>query len=232
MLMNTEQDTKAFFESIAKGDSTKIEQLLQSNPALADSTNKQGVSATVFALYYGKTDLAQSLAKAKRKPLDIFEASSLGNYDVVRQILLKNPALANSFSPDGFTPLGLASHLGRKEVVEFLLSSGADVNTISKNSTGFTALTGALAGGHREITRLLLQKGANPNHRYEAGFSPIMTAAEGGDVETVRMLLSFGADPTAKAKDGRSAISIALEKGHREVVELLGKQQQTETVRG
>jgi len=48
----------------------------------------------------------------------------------------------------------------------------------------------------------------------------------------VRLLLSFGADPTAKAKDGRSATSIALEKGHREVVELLGKQQQTETVRG
>jgi uncharacterized protein len=224
MLMNTEQDTKTFFESIAKGDSTKIEQLLQSNPALADSTNKQGVSATVFALYNGRTELAQLLAKTKRKPLDIFEASSLGNYDVVRQILTENPALTNSFSPDGFTPLGLASHLGRKEVVELLLSNGAEVNTISKNSTGFTALTGALAGSHREITRLLLQKGANPNHRYEAGFSPIMTAAEGGDIETVKLLLSYGADPSVTAKDGRSAMSIALEKGHREVVELLGKQ--------
>jgi ankyrin repeat protein len=222
--MNTEQDTKTFFENIAKGDLTKIEQLLQSNPSLADATNKQGVSATVFALYNGRTDLAQVLAKIKRKPLDLFEASSLGNYDVVRQILTKNPTLTNSFSPDGFTPLGLASHFGKKEVVELLLSSGAEVNTISKNSTGFTALTGALAGSHREITRLLLQKGANPNHRYEAGFTPIMTAAEGGDVETVKLLLSFGADPSVTAKDGRSAMSIALEKGHREVVELLGKQ--------
>src|SRR5207245_6955823 len=121
--MNTQQETKTFFEIIDKVDSTKIEQLLQSNPALADSTNKQGVSAPVFALYYGKTDLAQSLAKAKRKPLDIFEASSLGNYDAVRQILVKNPALANSFSPDGLTPLGLSSHLERKAVVELLLSS-------------------------------------------------------------------------------------------------------------
>ena len=222
--MNTEEDSKTFFESITKGDSIRIEQLLQSNPALADATNNQGVSATVFALYYGRTDLAQLLARTKRKPLDIFEASSLGNSDVMGQILAKNPALANSFSPDGFTPLGLAAHLGRKEVVELLLLSGAEVNAISKNSTGFTALTGALAGGHREITRLLLQKGANPNHRYEAGFSPIMTAAEGGDVETVKLLLSFGADPNVTAKDGRSAMSIALEKGHREVVELLGKQ--------
>lgn len=231
MLMNAEEATKVLFESIAKGDSSKVEQLLQSNPALADATNKQGVSVSVFALYYGRTDLAQLLAKTKRKPLDIFEASSLGNLDVVRQILTKNQGLANSFSPDGFTPLGLASHLGRKEVVEYLLSSGAHVNTISKNPTGFTALTGALAGGHKEITRLLLQKGADPNHRYEAGFSPIMTAAEGGDVETVRLLLSFGADPTAKAEDGRSAMSIALEKSHREVVELLGKQR-SESVRG
>ncbi len=223
MLMNTEQDTKTFFESIVKGDSARIEQLLKSNPALADATNKQGVSATVFALYNGRTDLARLLAKTKRNPLDIFEACSLGNYDVVRQILVNNSALSNAFSPDGFTPLGLAAHLGRKEVVELLLSSGADVNTISKNSTGFTALTGALAGGHREITRILLQKGANPNHRYEAGFSPIMTAAEGGDVETVKLLLSFGADPSVTANDGRSAMSIALEKGHREVVELLGK---------
>lgn len=230
MLMNTEEDVKTLFESIAKGDSSKIEQLLQSNPALADVTNKQGVSALVFALYYGRADLAQLLATTKRKPLDIFEASSIGNLDVVRQILTKNQVLANSFSPDGFTPLGLASHLGRKEVVEYLVLSGADVNTISKNSTGFTALTGALAGGHKEITRLLLQKGADPNHRYEAGFSPIMTAAEGGDVETVRLLLFFGADPTAKAKDGRSARSIALEKGHREVVELLEKQQQSKVM--
>jgi len=50
--MNTEVDVKTLFESIAKGDSSKIEQLLQSIPALADVTNKQGVSALVFALYY------------------------------------------------------------------------------------------------------------------------------------------------------------------------------------
>src|SRR6267143_2548349 len=131
MLMNTEEDVKTLFESIAKGDSSKIERLLQSNPALADVTNKQGVSATVFALYYGRADLAELLATTKRKPLDIFEASSLGNLDVVRQILTKNQVLPTPSHQTASPRSGLPHTLGRKEVVEYLLLSGADVNTIS-----------------------------------------------------------------------------------------------------
>ncbi|HZD12392.1 MAG TPA: ankyrin repeat domain-containing protein, partial [Candidatus Binatus sp.] len=163
MLMNPADQIQTIIESVTKGDIGKIEQLFKTNPALADARNKEGISLLVLALYRGRTDIADLFAKSKRTPLDLTEASSIGNLQALQQILAKNPEAVNSFSSDGFTPLGLASYLGRKNIVEHLLSKGADVNTVSNNPTEFTALTGALAGGHVDITRLLLEKGANPN---------------------------------------------------------------------
>ncbi len=208
-------------ESIKAGDKANIEQLLRQDPSLAESKNKDGLSLLVLAHYYGRSEIALVLADSKRTPLDIFEAASLGDTDSLRRILTRDHTTINSYAPDGFTALGLASHFGRKAVVEILLASGADVNAVSKNATGFTALTGALASGHGEIARILVEKGANVNHRYEAGFSPLMVAAENGDVGTVKLLLSHGADPKATAKDGSTALSVATEKGHVEVANLL-----------
>uniref|UniRef100_A0A1X7ST33 Uncharacterized protein n=1 Tax=Amphimedon queenslandica TaxID=400682 RepID=A0A1X7ST33_AMPQE len=59
------------------------------------------------------------------------------------------------------TPLIEAATEGHNQVVELLLTKGADPNFTSKY-TG-TPLTEAAKKGHHLVVELLLSKGANPN---------------------------------------------------------------------
>ncbi len=212
--------TDEILESIQKGNLSRINQLLETNPALANSKAKNGVSALLLALYNGHQDIALAIA-AKKPMLDIFEASVLGKLEQVRNLIDRDPSLVNSYSPDGFTPVALAAYLGQKDVTEYLLEKGANVNAMAKNATGFTPLTGAIANNHAEISKILVKKGADVNHRYEGGVSPLMEASLNGNLELVRFLLENGADPTAKTGDGKTPMSFAKEKNHVEVIEAL-----------
>jgi uncharacterized protein len=214
--------TDEFFESLQKGDKTKINHFLATNPELANSKAKNGVSAILQAYYYGHPEIAQAIAE-KKKNLDIFEAAALGKLDRVKNLITSDNSQGSSYSPDGFTALALAAYLGQQEVTEYLIANGADVNAIAKNPTGFTALTGATANNHTEIAKTLVNHGANVNHRYEEGVSPLMEASLNGNAELAKFLLEKGADPNAKTKDGKSPLSFAKEKNHFAVVDLLKK---------
>jgi uncharacterized protein len=214
--------TDELLEAVQKGDLSKVEQLLVTNPALANSRAKDGTSVILLALYHGQRNIAEAIT-AKKTDLDIFEASSLGRLDRAKSLIDQNPSLAIAYSPDGFALVALAAYLGQKETTEYLIGKGADVNAVARNTTGFTALTGAVANNHTEIAKLLVRRGAQVNYRYEGGFSPLMGASENGNVELVNFLLENGADPSAKTKDGRTSMSFAKEKNHSEVIEILKK---------
>ena len=62
---------------------------------------------------------------------------------------------------EGRPPLHYASDYGQREVVEYLISRGADVNAIDK--FGITPLLAAIWEGHTECVKLMLQHGANKN---------------------------------------------------------------------
>src|SRR5467141_1483274 len=214
--------TDEFLEAIQKGNLSKVNQLLETNPALAQIKAKDGTSVILFALYRGQRNIADAIT-AKKTELDIFEASTLGRLDSVKSLIGRNPSLASAYSPDGFALVALTAFLGQKETTEYLIGKGADVNAVARNTTGFTALTGAVANNHTEITKLLVKRGAQVNYRYEGGFSPLMGASENGNVELVNFFLANGADPNAKTKDGKTPMSFAKEKNHAEVVEILKK---------
>ena len=214
--------TDEFLESIQKGDKTKVNQLLARNPELANTKNKDGVSVILHAFYYGQPDIARAIAEKKKDP-DVFEAGVLGKLDKVKSLVTRDHSLVGSYSPDGFSVLALSAYLGQKDVTEYLIANGADVNAVAKNPTGFTALTGATANNHTEIAKMLVNNGANVNHRYEEGVSPLMEASLNGNVELVRFFLEKGADPNAKMKDGKSPLSFAREKNHTAVVDILKK---------
>ena len=61
---------------------------------------------------------------------------------------------------DGFrmTALMVASKKGHRDIVEYLLTKGADVN--KSTLSGKTALGLAIEGGHAEIRDMLLEHGA------------------------------------------------------------------------
>ncbi len=117
--------------------------------------------------------------------------------------------------------MGLAAYLGHAEVVGYLIESGADVNAVATNGTGFTALTGAVSHKHVRVAEILLAHGADAKHRYEGGSSPLIEAAFNGHEEMVKLLLAHGADPSARTQDGKTALTLAFKKGHQDVVALL-----------
>ena len=214
--------TDEFLEAIQKGNLSKVNQLLETNPDLANSKAKDGTSVILLALYHGQRNIAEAIS-IKKTELDIFEASTLGKLDRAKSLIDRNPPLVSAYSPDGFALVALTAFLGQKETTEYLIGKGADVNAVARNSTGFTALTGAVANNHTEIAKLLVKQGAQINYRYEGGFSPLMGASEHGNVELVNFLLANGADPNAKTGDGKSPMSFAKEGNHVEVVKALKK---------
>jgi ankyrin repeat protein len=90
------------------------------------------------------------------------------------------------------TALSLACSSGCYEVVEVLLSRGA--NKEHRNVSDYTPLSLAASGGYVTIINLLLSYGAEINSRTgsKLGISPLMLAAMNGHTETTRLLLDRG----------------------------------------
>jgi ankyrin repeat protein len=213
-------DVTLFFQAVQAGNVGNVKALLDSNASLATAKNEKGQSALLLAAYGGKNEI-RDLLLARGVELDLHEATATGQLGRVKQFVEKEPALAKSYSPDGFPVFALAAVFGHKEVAEYLLEKGAEVNATATNGTGYNALTGAVASGHTLIVSWLLANGAEPNYRYGAGYSPILTAAANGHLGIVSILLASGADLHAKTDDGKTALSFAQERGQAEVAEFL-----------
>ncbi len=213
-------DIAAFFQAVQSGNASKVEALLAADASLASAKNEKGQSAVLLAVYTGRKEI-RDLLLARGVALELHEAAAAGQLARVRQIVDKNPALAKSFSPDGFPVFALPAVFGHLEVAEYLLGKGADVNAAANNGTGYNALTGAVASGHTAIVAWLLANGADPNYRYGDGYSPLLTAAANGHLGIVSLLLASGADLHARTNDGKTALSFAQERGHAEVTEFL-----------
>lgn len=208
------------FAAIRTGDTEAARALLDTHPALATVKNEQGQSPVLFASYNGRAEI-RDLLIGHGITLELHEAAAAGRLDRVKQLVEKNSELAKSYSPDGFPVLALAAVFGHFPVAKYLFESGADVNAVATNGTGYTALTGAVTSGHQEIVAWLLENSADPNYRYGPGYSPLLAAAANGHLEIVKVLLQYGADVHAKADDGKGAVVIAEERKHLDVAAFL-----------
>jgi uncharacterized protein len=214
---------EAFLTAITEGDVAKVRDFLSSDPQLATAKDEKGVSAITKAAYYRKSEVL-SVLLATGVQLDIFEAAITGRTDRVKSLIKDDPSLANSFSVDGFTPLGLAVFFGNKITVEALLANGAEVNVASRESMKVTPLHSAAAARQAGIARLLIEHGANVNARQiELGFTPLHEAAGNGDLEFAELLLARGADVNARMTDGKTPLAYALERKQNEMAEFLRK---------
>uniref|UniRef100_T1JLU3 Uncharacterized protein n=1 Tax=Strigamia maritima TaxID=126957 RepID=T1JLU3_STRMM len=84
---------------------------------------------------------------------------------------------------DGRPPLHYAADYGQKEVIQYLIEKGADLN--SKDKHGISALLAAIWEGHTDCVRLLLQKGANKQGTTPDGSSYY----EAAEKEEIKVLL-------------------------------------------
>jgi ankyrin repeat protein len=212
--------SQEFIDAATQGAVAKIKEMLVVDPSLAKSKNANGVSAILLAAYFGKRDVVEALL-ASGVQLDIFEAAATGQTDRVLEVTRQDPALANSYSPDGFTPLGLAAFFGHAETVNALIDAGAEVNLASRETMKLTPLASALAVQRNDIARALIEHGANVNAKGDNDVAPLHTAAARGNIESATLLLDHGANINATTKDGKTPVAYAEERNHPDMVKFL-----------
>jgi ankyrin repeat protein len=213
-------DSKEVLGAIQDGNVEQLRALLAEDAALAGTRDANGVSALMLAIYQQRKDLADAL-RVKLNAFDIFEASSLGRSDLVEEMIQQKPALANTWSGDGFTPLHFAAFFGQDSVARVLLEHHADVSAVSKNGMKVTPLHSAAAGRHMALVRALLENGAPVNAKQEQSWTALHAAAQNGDQYMVDLLLKYGANPNARNDDGVTPEQLAHAKGHSEIAERL-----------
>ncbi|MGD0468104.1 MAG: ankyrin repeat domain-containing protein [Terriglobales bacterium] len=212
------------FELLQAGDADGLRQILEQDPAASEARDATGVSLLMHSLYRGRRDLAELIA-SKKKALDIFEATSLGRLDRLKQCIRDASAIdsrsIDSRSKDGFTALHFACFFGQPEAARLLIESGAAVDAVAANPMQVMPLHSAASARNLEAARLLLEHGAPVNARQQGGWVPLHAAAQNGDRSMVELLLKHRADPKLANDDGKTPAVVAREKGHEQIAALL-----------
>ncbi len=207
-------------EAVKNGDIGKVKALLTAEPDLIHTKTENQVPLVLLATYQRSPRLLEALLANTDYELDIFEATALGVNERVQELLNRQPDLLNAVSPDGFSPLGLASFFGHSDTVKVLLEKGADVNQPSSNAWQVQPLHSAVAARSLEIVTYLLQNGAEINAPQQHGFTPLHTAAQHGDGDMIKLLLEHKADINATTSSGETAMDIALKCKHTEAAHM------------
>jgi len=138
--------------------------------------------------------------RARGAYCDICTAAYVGDLERVRELVDRDPSLANRVSdyvtyyPCSGTPLRNAAAAGHIDIVKLLLERGADPNLPEEGiAPRGHALYSAVYGGHLEIAKLLLEKGADPNAAVESSADCLSIAIMNSDQKMIDLLASYGA---------------------------------------
>ncbi|MFN3649442.1 MAG: ankyrin repeat domain-containing protein [Armatimonadota bacterium] len=93
-------------------------------------------------------------------------------------------------------------------LVSSLVEMGAPAD--ARTSTGWTALTAAVAAGEARLCGELLKRGADPNVRDERGWTALTLAMLGSNPGLVRQLLEHRADPNLADGQGKTPLMTAV----------------------
>ncbi|MBA0776130.1 hypothetical protein Goshw_004281 [Gossypium schwendimanii] len=139
-------------------------------------------------------------------------------------------SVVNGIDEEGWAPIHSAASIGNLEIMEILLSKGANVNV--KNDGGRTALHYAASKGWLKIAELLISHGCTPLHRAastgksalcellieegaevdatdRAGQTPLMSAVICQNKEVALLLIRHGADVDIEDKEGYTVLGLA-----------------------
>lgn len=129
-------------------------------------------------------------------------AASGGNEDIIN-FLLDQGLSIDTPTPDGWTPLFIASRDGQAEAAKLLIYRGADLN--KQTNRGATPLLMILTQPfpyekqRLELLEYILRRGANPNLKDRWGFTPLYYAVHSQNPQAVSLLLEYKANPAEPA---------------------------------
>lgn len=181
----------------------EVVELLLINHADVNAKDNLGNTPLHYAILGGHKEIADFLRQHGGIDFvaEIDDASASGDLLRVKNLLVGDRHLGSSRDKDLLTPLHFAASKGRNDVVQLLLSNGADVN--SKTKYGSTPLIEAAWQGHKDVVDILLAHGAEVNvNGGIRGGTPLHGASIKNMVDIVQSLLAHGADASAKNGDG------------------------------
>ena len=143
---------------------------------------------------------------AKDSEVRLRSAAITGDIGTVRWCIDVEGTNVNCAGSRGSTPLHWASEKGHFDIVQFLLSRGANVELTDDGDN--TPLIASI-GRNLDVAQILLEHGANVNARDRVLFTPLHWASHLGDVEMVYLLISYGADLNARTSVGQLPIDVA-----------------------
>ncbi|RYP72983.1 hypothetical protein DL770_007863 [Monosporascus sp. CRB-9-2] len=225
---NEDQCTPLALACLGNGDYVGLEYLVEHNADLKHLDNYQDTPLHLVVDYNGPTDKLKSLlSKVPDVPAmaDKFGQTLLHlailqrNWESVKVILEYPAADVNAKEMSGETPLHLLlkSPNTRNDILELLLSKGANVNAQDNDSQA--PLYEACVSENVGAARILLEAGANVNDGENVfGRTALHEAIENQNLPLVNLLLEFNADVTLKDKQLRDAASLAAYKGNADIL--------------
>jgi len=136
------------------------------------------------------------------------------------QRLLQQRVDLNATAPDGSTALHWAAYSNSANLVDALVSAGANVNAV--NRYGVRPLSLAVTNDNIAVVMRLLSAGADPNAALPSGETLLMSASRSARPEVVRALLEKGADPNAREKTrGQTALMWAAAENNASAIPVL-----------
>jgi ankyrin repeat protein len=215
---------KNLIEAIENGNISAVKALIIAHPALIHARTETSVPIVLYAAYLKKWDVVDELVDLGAE-LNIYEAAAIGDLDRAQQLLEQSPGQLNSYSTDGYTPLGLACYFGHTDLVQYLLDQGADVNKRSNNPMRVFPIHSAAAHDEPEVAlslvHMLLDYDANACVVQTGDYTALHQAAAQGNLGTVKLLVKNGCDPKQANADGILPLDLAEKHQHQNVVNFL-----------
>lgn len=152
-----EKGQPALFLALRDGADQVIALLLQQPGLRVDQPNPLGETPLMMAALRGRVEWARALlargAQVDRVGWSPLHYAASGPEPALVSLLLERGAAVDARSPNGSTPLMMASRYGSEAAVDLLLARGADLRL--RNQAGLDAVAFARGAGRESLARRL-----------------------------------------------------------------------------